>query len=142
MNVEYELQTGTQRKLLVVHSDGELAQILAAEIEAAVERPVSSAGFEDASAHLAADTCLLMTTACELKAINQLPPAQYRVIRLNSVEDEVARTPGAFVGLVNRGGFALAVYPGLVMEAAVRRSACRAWTSCNGTPECLIGAKD
>ncbi len=94
------------RNLLVVHPDRELAQILAAEIEEAVECPVASAGFDDAPKELPADTCVLVTTACESQAVNELRPAHYRVIRLKSVEDEIieqqAPTSGLLIAVVSR----------------------------------------
>jgi GntR family transcriptional regulator len=101
-----ELRTQTPRKLLVVHPDRDLAQILAAEIEEAVECPVASAGFDDAPKELAGDTCMLVTTACESQAVEQLRPATYRVIRLKSVEDELAEqqapTSGLLIAVVSR----------------------------------------
>jgi DNA-binding transcriptional regulator YhcF (GntR family) len=95
-----DLRTQTAQSLLVVHPDRELAQILAAEIEEAVERPVASAGFDDAPKELAAGTCVLVTTACESQAVNELRPAHYRVIRLKSVEDEIAEQQAPPSGLL------------------------------------------
>src|SRR5580700_11574992 len=40
---------GERRRMLVVHSDPNLAEILAAEIEEAIKLPVSSGGLEDAA---------------------------------------------------------------------------------------------
>jgi DNA-binding transcriptional regulator YhcF (GntR family) len=101
-----ESQTQVPRRLLVVHPDRELAQILAAEIEEAVECPVASAGFDDAAKEPGADTCVLVTAACESQAINELRPASYRVIRLKSVEDEIAGqnapTSGLLIAVVSR----------------------------------------
>ncbi len=91
---------------MVVHPDRELAQILASEIEEAVACPVSSAGFDDTPKGLPSDTCVLVTTACESQAVNELRPAHYRVIRLKSVEDEIAdqQAPpsGLLIAVVSR----------------------------------------
>ncbi len=104
--VASDLRTEAPQRLLVVHPDRELAQILAAEIEEAVECPVASAGFDDAPKDLAADTCVLVTTACESQAVSELRPAHYRVIRLKSVEDEIAEqhapTSGLLIAVVSR----------------------------------------
>jgi DNA-binding transcriptional regulator YhcF (GntR family) len=104
--VASELRTQAPQSLLVVHPDRELAQILAAEIEEAVACPVASAGFDDAPKDLAASTCVLVTTACESQAVNELRPAHYRVIRLKSVEDEIAEqhapTSGLLIAVVSR----------------------------------------
>jgi GntR family transcriptional regulator len=81
-----ELRTQTPQRLLVVHPDRELAQILATEIEEAVACPVASAGLDEAPKELSADTCVLVTTACESRAVHELRPAHYRVIRLKSVK--------------------------------------------------------
>jgi GntR family transcriptional regulator len=101
-----EVRMQTPRKLLVVHPDRDLAQILAAEIAEAVACPVASAGFDDAPKQLAADTCMLVTTACESQAVQELRPATYRVIRLKSVEDEIAEqqapTSGLLIAVVSR----------------------------------------
>ena len=101
-----EQQTQTPRKLLVVHPDRELAQILASEIEEAVACPVSSAGLDEAPKELSADTCVLLTTACESRAVNELRPPRYRVIRLKSVEDEISEQEvppsGLLIAVVSR----------------------------------------
>jgi DNA-binding transcriptional regulator YhcF (GntR family) len=99
-------RTQGPRNLLVVHPDRELAQILAAEIEEAVEFPVASAGFDEAPKELPADTCVFVTTACESQAVSELRPAYYRVIGLKSVEDEIieqqAPTSGLLIAVVSR----------------------------------------
>jgi DNA-binding transcriptional regulator YhcF (GntR family) len=101
-----DLRTQMPRRLLVVHPDRELAQILAAELEEAVACRVAWAGFDDAPKDLAADTCMLVTTACESQALNELRPAHSRVIRLKSVEDEIAEqqqpTSGLLIAVVSR----------------------------------------
>ena len=95
-----ELRTQRPQRLLVVHPDRELAQILATEIEEAVACPVSSAGLDEAPKELSADTCVLVTTACESRAVNELRPARYRVIRMKSVEDEIAEQQAPPSGLL------------------------------------------
>jgi GntR family transcriptional regulator len=104
--VASELRTQAPRSLLVVHPDRELAQILAAEIEEAVACPVASAGLDDAPKEPGPDICVLVTTACESQTINELRPAHYRVIRLKSVEDEIAEqqapTSGLLIAVVSR----------------------------------------
>jgi GntR family transcriptional regulator len=104
--VASELRTGTPQSLLVVHPDRELAQILAAEIEEAVECPVASADFDHAPKEPGPDICMLVTTACESQAVSELRPAHYRVIRLKSVEDEIAEqhapTSGLLIAVVSR----------------------------------------
>lgn len=106
MKVGNDLRMRIAQDLLVVHPDRELAQILAAEIEEAVECPVASAGFDDAPKELPAGTCMLVTTACEAQAVDELHPASYRVIRLKSVEDEIAEqqlpTSGLLIAVVSR----------------------------------------
>jgi GntR family transcriptional regulator len=101
-----ELRSQTPRRLLVVHPDRELAQIMAAEIAEAIECPVASAGFDDAPKEPGADICVLVTTACESQAVDELRPAHYRVIRLKSVEDEIAEQQlppsGLLVAVVSR----------------------------------------
>ncbi len=95
-----ELRMKTPQRLLVVHPDRELAHILATEIEEAVACPVASAGLDEAPKELSADTCVLVTTACESRAVNQLRPARHRVIRLKSVEDEIAEQQAPPSGLL------------------------------------------
>ncbi len=101
-----ELRAQTPRRLLVIHPDSDLAQILAAEIEESVACPVASAGFVEAPNEVSADTCVLVTTACESQAVNELRPAHYRVIRLKSVEDGIAEqqapTSGLLIAVVSR----------------------------------------
>ncbi len=95
-----ERRTQGPRNLLVVHPDRELAQILAAEIEEAIDCPVASAGFDDAPKEPGPDTCVLVTTACESQAVSELRPALYRVIRMKSVEDEIAEQQAPASGLL------------------------------------------
>lgn len=103
--VRREFQTGGPApSLLVVHPDRRLADILATEIAEAVGCRVSHAALEDAS--VTADTCILVTAACESQVLRELKPAHHRVISLNSMEEVLAGRDSpkstALIGIVSR----------------------------------------
>jgi len=105
--VRREFQTdGHVPRFLVVHPDRHLADILATEIAEAVGRPVAHADLEDASRFIIAETCVLVTAACEAQVLRELQPAHHRVISLNTMEEVIAgrnspkSTP--LIGIVSR----------------------------------------
>jgi len=97
---------GKPRRLLVVHTDRELARILAAEIGEAVEREVLHAGVDEAMAAPFFDESLLLTTTSATPAVAKLRPDAHLLIPLKSVE-EVLRGLGRpegplLIGIVSR----------------------------------------
>jgi DNA-binding transcriptional regulator YhcF (GntR family) len=92
--------------LLVVHSDLNLADILAAEIQEASECPVRCASPEDALETPDFDTCLVLTTASGAAAVSHLRPERHRIIPLKTIEQLLtgAQRPASpfLVGIVSR----------------------------------------
>ncbi len=97
---------GEPRKLLVVHTDRNLAAILAAEIEEGVGCSVLHAGVEDAVNVPEFETFLLLTTTSAASALSQLRPEGHQLIQLKSMEEVLAGLgrPGSpvLVGIVSR----------------------------------------
>jgi hypothetical protein len=105
-DVRKQLRTqGEPRRLLVVHPDRNLARILAAEIQEAVNGAVSYAGVEDAPQAMEFETCLLLTTTSGAGAVSQLRPEGHQLIPLKSMEELLAGlvrpTPPVLIGLVS-----------------------------------------
>ena len=83
-NVRGPAQPG---RLLVVHPDRHLAEILAAEIQEALGCTVSYAGLEDAPHLPEFETFVLLTTTSGSDAVSQLRPDGHQLIPLRSIEE-------------------------------------------------------
>lgn len=97
---------GTANQLLVVHSDGALARVLAREVEEAIGSAVASGNFEQARGLLAPGCCVLVLPAQAASVTRELGAAQYRTIHLRSMEEMLAgrqRPPAtALIAVVSR----------------------------------------
>jgi hypothetical protein len=93
-------------KFLVVDPDGELAQILAAEISEALGRAVPFAAYENGKPHLEEDTCELVTGRFARNDPEELRKCASRTIQLRSMQDVLAdhqRPPAPILlGVVSR----------------------------------------
>ena len=99
-------QPAKPRGLLVVHTDRDLARILAAEIEEAVGCEVPYAALDDAAASLEFESSLLLTTTSAAPAVAKLRPDGHQLIPLKSIEEVIrglGRPKGPMViGMVSR----------------------------------------
>jgi DNA-binding transcriptional regulator YhcF (GntR family) len=97
---------GERRRMLVVHSDPNLAEILAAEIEEAIKLPVSSGGLEDAAKLPEFETFLVLTTASASAAVSRLTPERHQLVPLKSIEEFIAGvgrpSSPVLIGIVSR----------------------------------------
>ena len=96
----HESQKSGPWNLLVIHPDRELAGILAAEIEMAINAKISFAGDADVSADLEPDTCVLVTATCAAAVLAKVRPAHYCVIGLNAIEQVIAGQGGGKADLL------------------------------------------
>ena len=94
------------RRLLVVHPDGDLARILAAEIEEGIGCPVPYANLQDAPRIPDFETCLLLTTTSAASAVAELRPDGHQLIPLKAVEELLAGlgrpASPVLIGIVSR----------------------------------------
>jgi DNA-binding transcriptional regulator YhcF (GntR family) len=138
------------RRLLVVHTDRNLARILAAEIEEAVGCAVPYAGVEDAPQVPDFRSLLLLTTTSAAGVVSQLRPEGHQLIPLKSIEELLTGlgrpASPVLIGMVSRSEtilkWASMLIPvlGLTGSDLIQRSPERAkWR--NGLAACdLIGA--
>ncbi len=102
---------GEPRHLLVIHPDGNLARILAAEIQEAIGGAVHAAALDDASQTADFESAPLLTTTSGAAAVSQLRPEGHRLIALKSVEEMIAGLgrPASpmLIGIVSRSEIVL-----------------------------------